>query len=122
MTVSIEGKITIARPPAEVFDFVADERNEPRFNPKMTSVEQLTPGPIGCGTRYRAELASRGRPLAMVIELTDYERPRRLSSTTRMPAMDIRGTLTFEPILGARVCAGTGSSSRAAWSGCCRPW
>jgi hypothetical protein len=25
-----------------VFDFVADERNEPRFNPKMLTVEKVT--------------------------------------------------------------------------------
>ena len=34
----------------------------------------------------------------MIIEFTAYERPRRLSSSTRMPGMDVRGTLTFEPV------------------------
>jgi uncharacterized protein YndB with AHSA1/START domain len=94
----IEGEITIARPPEDVFDFVADERNEPRFNPQMSSAEQLTPDPIGPGTRFRAQVTSRGRPLDMVIEYTAYERPRRLSSLTRMSAMDIRGTLTFDSV------------------------
>ena len=94
----IKGEITIERPPEAVFDFVADERNEPRFNPQMLKAEQVTPGPIGPGTRFRAEVARRGRPLEMVIEFTDFERPRRLSSSTRMSAMDIRGTLTFDPV------------------------
>ena len=31
--VRIEGEIVIKRPVEEVFDFVADERNEPRYNP-----------------------------------------------------------------------------------------
>jgi hypothetical protein len=31
----IEGEIVINRPLEEVFDFVADERNEPRYNPRM---------------------------------------------------------------------------------------
>jgi len=94
----IEGEITIAQPPEDVFDFVADERNEPCFNPQMLSVEQLSPGPVGLGTRFRAEVTSRGRPLEMIVEFTQFERPRRLSSSTRMTAMDIRGTLTFEPV------------------------
>ncbi|HZL65059.1 MAG TPA: SRPBCC family protein [Thermoleophilia bacterium] len=94
----IEGEITIARPPEDVFDFVADERNEPCFNPQMLSVEQLSPAPIGLGARFRAQVTSRGRPLEMVIEYTAYERPRRLSSLTRMSGMDIRGTLTFDPV------------------------
>ena len=32
----------IARPVEEVFDFVADERNEPRYNPRMLRAEKLT--------------------------------------------------------------------------------
>lgn len=31
--VHIQGAITIDRPVDEVFDFVADERNEPRYTP-----------------------------------------------------------------------------------------
>jgi uncharacterized protein YndB with AHSA1/START domain len=97
--IHIGGEIIIARPPETVFDFVADERNEPRFNPQMLRAEQVSPGAIGLGTRFRAETVSMGRTVEMVIEFTAYERPRRLMSTTRLSAMDIRGTLTFEPVL-----------------------
>ena len=45
--VAIEGEISIARPPEVVFDFVADERNEPRVNPQMLRAEKLSPGLIG---------------------------------------------------------------------------
>src|SRR5674476_1506289 len=88
--VHIEGEIIIAGPPEIVFDFVADERNEPRFNPQMLRAEQITPGPIGLGTRFRAETASRGRTIEMVIEFTTFERPRRLASSTRMSGMDVQ--------------------------------
>jgi carbon monoxide dehydrogenase subunit G len=96
----IEGEIVINRPVDEVFDFVADERNEPRYNPRMLSSEKLSPGPIGPGTRFRAEFASRRRPVAMTIEFTGYQRPRRLASWSRLPMMDIRGALTFDPVPG----------------------
>lgn len=95
--VTIEGSTTIARPVEDVFDFVADEHNEPRYNPQMNSVDKLTPGPIGKGTRWSATVNSRGRPLEMELEVTDYDRPRRLASTTTMAAAQITGTLTFEP-------------------------
>lgn len=95
--VTIEGSTTIARPVEDVFDFVADERNEPRYNPQMTGVEKLTPGPIGKGTQWSATVDSRGRPLEMVLEVTDYDRPSRLVSTTTMAAAHIQGSLTFEP-------------------------
>ena len=78
----VEGEIVIARPVEEVFDFVADERNEPRYNPRMLRVEKLTPGPIGVGTRFHAEMKTMRRQAGMTIEFTGYERPTRLASTT----------------------------------------
>lgn len=96
----IEGEIVIERPPEEVFDFVADERNEPQFNPRMTRAEKTTPGPIGPGTRFSAEMVNMGRPVAMTIEYTGYDRPRWLSSSTHTAAMEIWGTLRFDPAPG----------------------
>ena len=37
------GEIVIARPAETVFDAVADERTEPRYNPQVRNVELLTP-------------------------------------------------------------------------------
>jgi hypothetical protein len=44
-----------------VFDFCADERNEPRYNPRMTHAEQTSTGPIGLGSQFHAELRTMGR-------------------------------------------------------------
>ena len=94
----INGEILINRPVQEVFDFVADERNEPRYNPRMLRVEKLSPGPVGLGSRFRAVMRSWPRPTTMTTECTVYQRPRRLASTTRLSTMDIEGTLSFDPV------------------------
>ncbi|HEX9044203.1 MAG TPA: SRPBCC family protein [Candidatus Limnocylindrales bacterium] len=94
----IEGEIVIGRPVEEVFDFVADECNEPRYNPQMRLAQKVSEGPIGVGTRYRAEVMSGRQVVPMDIELTGYERPTMLASTTRMAPMDVRYALTFDPI------------------------
>lgn len=100
----VEGAIIIHQPVEEVFDFVADERNEPRYNPRMLRVEQISAGPIGRGTRFRAASRSMGRTVEMTIEFTAYERPRRLASATHLATMDIQGILTFDPVPeGARM-------------------
>lgn len=39
-----------------------------------------------------------GRAVPMVIEVTGYDRPRRLASTTHMSSMDLQGALTFDPV------------------------
>jgi carbon monoxide dehydrogenase subunit G len=108
----IEGEVVINRPVEEVFDFVADERNEPRFNQRMLRAEKLSPGPVGLGSRFRAVMQSGPRPVQVTIEFTGYQRPRRLASTSRLSTMDIEGTLTFDP-----VAAGT----RMRWSWRMRP-
>jgi hypothetical protein len=42
-----------------------------------------------------------GRPVAMVVEITEYGRPDRLSTVTHSPGMDIHSRLRFEPVAGA---------------------
>lgn len=109
---SIEGEITIARPVDVVFDYVADQTNEPQYNPAMVRAQKETAGPIGAGTRFRSTVRSAGRTAEMLIETTGYDRPRRLSSTTRMEQMDIDYTLTFVPVA---------DGTRMRWSGEVRP-
>ncbi|WP_026453067.1 SRPBCC family protein [Saccharomonospora iraqiensis] len=107
----IEGAITIVCPVETVFDYVADQTHEPRYNPIMVRVEKLTTGEIGPGTRFRSVARSAGRTAEMVTEYTDVERPRLLASVTTMKQAHIVYTLRFDP-----VAAGT----RMQWSGLVR--
>lgn len=104
----IEGEITIGRPVEVVFDYVADQTNEPQYNPNMVRAEKDTAGPIGKGTRFRSAVRSAGRTAEMLIENTGYDRPRLLASTTTMKQMDIEYTLKFEPVA---------EGTRMRWSG-----
>jgi hypothetical protein len=80
-----------------VFDFVADQRNEPQYNPRMVRAAKITGGPVGKGTVFRSATRSMGRTAEMSIELTGYDRPTQLASRTIMRQADMHGTLTFEP-------------------------
>jgi hypothetical protein len=108
----IEGEIIIGRPVDVVFDYVADQSNEPQYNPQMIRAEKITPGPVRKGTQFRSAVASRGRTAEMLIECTGYDRPRLLASATTMQQADISYTLTFEPAAGG---------TRMRWSGQVRP-
>ncbi len=46
----VETTITIARPPAEVFAFVADMTNAPSWQPGLHAVRRTPPGPVGVGS------------------------------------------------------------------------
>lgn len=108
----IEGEILIDQPVDVVFDYVADQSNEPHYNPHMVRAEKITPGPVGKGTRFRAAVASMGHTAEMLIKYTRYDRPTLLASTITMALADFSYQLTFEP-----AAAGT----RMRWSGQVRP-
>lgn len=88
-----------------VFDTIADSRLEPSFNPAMTTVELLTPEPIGLGTKFRARMGKAG--MEMLVELTEFDRPRRLGSRTTSSMMETVGTLT---------CTSEAGGTRLSWN------
>lgn len=49
----IAGKTIIGRPPDAVFNFAADQRNEPRSNLRMILADKVSDGPVGKGTVFR---------------------------------------------------------------------
>ena len=104
----VEGEIIIARPVDEVFEFVADERNEPGYNPRMVRAEQVSSGPIGTATQFQTELKTMGRTMPMTVEFTRFERPRLLASKTTSSMMETEGALTFET-------AAAGTRMRWSW-------
>ena len=74
MATLIENTVEIARSPEDVFDYLSDQGNEVRWNPDCLSMEKLTPGPVGVGTRFRAKWKQ--GPIVFT-EVTAYERPNR---------------------------------------------
>ena len=78
----IENHVQVQRSPEEVSDDCSDLRNELEWNPDARSVERLTAGPIGVGTRFLATWKQSGR---VEVEHTRYERPRAWSTVARGP-------------------------------------
>lgn len=48
----LQTRIEIDRPVGEVFDFVADQTNAPRWQHGLHEVRRITPGPVGVGTEH----------------------------------------------------------------------
>ena len=97
----IAGEITIEAPVDEIFDLVADERNEPKYNPRILRAEKVTEGPLGPGSRFVAEPKSMGARGAMTLEVLEYERPHRLHNLVRSSYLQVDGTVTFEEVADA---------------------
>jgi uncharacterized protein YndB with AHSA1/START domain len=96
----ITGEVTIDAPVGDVFDMVADERNEPRYNPRMVRAEKLSEGPVSRGARFVAEPKGMGAKGRMTVEVLQYDRPHRLRTVVRSSYMQAEGTVTFEEVDG----------------------
>jgi uncharacterized protein YndB with AHSA1/START domain len=96
----IVGEVTIKTPMHEVFEVVADERNEPRYNPRIVRAEKVSEGPVGAGTRFVAEPKGMGSKGEITLTILEYERPHRLHNVVRSSYMEVDGTVTFEEAAG----------------------
>ena len=94
----VTGSIVIDRPVEDVFDAVADQTNEPHYNPSMTVSRRVTAGPTDVGTHFLATILSRGRPMEVDIEVTRYERPQLLGTCSVMAGSRAVGELHLDPM------------------------
>jgi hypothetical protein len=60
-------QIVVHRPIADVFDFLADIRNETAWNPRVIHIDQVSAGPIGRDTVFRGRYQALGTLLAPVM-------------------------------------------------------
>ena len=95
----VEETFTIARPAEVVFDYVTDPANLAKWQTAATSVEQLTDGPPGPGSRFRERMKGPlGREFEQVVEFSEFEPARRLGVHVVEGRYPIDGTWTFEPL------------------------
>ena len=87
MSGQFEGTVTVNRPIEEVFDFLANGENDPKFSPRVQEIRKTTEGPIGVGTVYASTVKDAGMTTKREFELTEYERPTRIRWTERSKNM-----------------------------------
>lgn len=71
--------VLISRPLDEVFAFVADARNRPRWDDSVDSEELASQEPIGVGTTVRTRMRSMGREYEYTWEVTEHQPPSRMT-------------------------------------------
>lgn len=96
----IMGEVTIGASIEEVFDVVADERNEPKYNPRIVNARRTSTGPIGIGARFVAEPKGGGPRAAMTMTILEYDRPHRLRTQVSSSYMQVDGVLTLDDVDG----------------------
>src|SRR4249919_3132037 len=73
-----EGAVEIDRPIAEVFAFLADGENDPKFSPRVLEIAKRTDGPPGLGTVYASRVKDAGVKTKREFEITEFEAPTKI--------------------------------------------
>ena len=81
MAGKFEGSAEIDRPIEEVFAFLADGTNDPKFSPRVLEIKKVTDGPNGLGTIYESKVKDAGMKTDRRFVITQFEEP--VNSTGR---------------------------------------
>ena len=73
-----EVTVVIDRPIDEVFAYLADGENDPKFSPRVLEIARTTDGPPGVGTVYKSTVKDAGMTTKREFELTAFEPPTRI--------------------------------------------
>jgi len=89
--------LDVARPPAEVFAFVDDVSQAPRWLSRCQSIEQTSPPPKGVGTTLRYTYKQGAGPGVMDGTVTGYERDRTLAMHYTDRMFEVEVSFRFSP-------------------------
>jgi hypothetical protein len=83
MAHEFSGTAVIDRPIAEVYAFLADGTNDPKFSPRVQEIRKVTDGPVGVGTIFESTVKDAGMKTGRRFELTAVDAPTRIRWTER---------------------------------------
>jgi carbon monoxide dehydrogenase subunit G len=96
--IEAHAQIEIDAPIEQVFDYVADARNETAWLPGAQTVEKTSNGPIELGTRFDGTYARAGR---VSLEIVDFKRPNRVTFRARSRIVDFDDLIELSEADGA---------------------
>ena len=83
MAHGFSGSVVIDRPIDEVFAFLADGTNDPKFSPRVQEIRKATDGPVAVGTVFESKVKDAGMTTSRKFELTAVEAPTKIRWTER---------------------------------------
>jgi uncharacterized protein YndB with AHSA1/START domain len=89
--------VAIGRPPADVFAFVADPCDMPRWYDAVDDVAKATHGPSGIGARYAVSRSLPGGQAHNTVEITEHQPDRKVTLASLSGPTPFRYRYTLEP-------------------------
>lgn len=99
MAGQFEATVEIGRPVAEVFAFLADGRNDPKFSPRVLEITKTPDGPTEVGTVFRSTVKDAGMTTKREIRISEFVPPSTLrwTETSKNIVVSKEGGYDLEP-------------------------
>jgi len=88
----------IDKPIKDVFAFVANPNNMSKWNSAVVSLEQVTPGEVGVGTKFKSIGEMMGRRIEGEMQVTAYEPDTKCGYEVNAGPMKMNLTVTFKTV------------------------
>jgi carbon monoxide dehydrogenase subunit G len=88
----------IDRPVKDVFAFVSNLNNMTKWNSAVVSLQQLTPGTLGVGTKFKSVGEMMGRRIDGEVKVTSYEPDSRTGFQMNAGPLQMNVTIGFKPV------------------------
>lgn len=92
--VSADASVSIARAPADVFAFVADVRNDPRWHTDVLEAHLRGDGPIAQGSTFDIKIKPAMGETGGTVTATEFDPPNRIVFDVRMGKLQPTTTFT----------------------------
>jgi hypothetical protein len=96
--IKLQGSVVINRPVEQVYEFMADVKNIMKWDHEAVESRQISPGPVGVGTKLEVVYEARGKPLILNIVVTGKDLNKRISYKVESRIGDATTVYSFEPV------------------------
>ncbi|HXD11123.1 MAG TPA: SRPBCC family protein [Anaerolineales bacterium] len=96
--INLEFGTLIDRPVKDVFAFVANPNNMSKWNSAVVSLQQITPGAVGVGTKFKSVGEAMGRRIEGEMLVTAYEPDNKCGFQLQAGPMKMDLTMTFKTV------------------------
>jgi uncharacterized membrane protein len=97
--IKYSNSIEIKAPVSEVFAFISNLENIPKWQSEVVNSKIISPGPLQTGTRFEEVVKVFGKKMPTVCEITDYQPTKRFGFRSDSANMiSYNGHFQFEPV------------------------
>lgn len=102
--ITLDLSTLVDRPMSDVFTFISNPLNLPKWQSMIASIEQVTPGAVGVGSKYKVAAEMMGRKIDGLMEITTFAPPDKFGFTNQAGPMQVTVTVALKPVgTGAKI-------------------